>query len=147
MWSRRRPIGMRMLQRWYYRRTNRSRYGRPFGLVILLVILALYILTHIWLWIVIGLLGLAVLAVVLRAAGTTMPGSNQQQQAPPVYQPYQEEYQGYEQGLRPRAPEQEVYQEGGQQWQSPPQPKEVPYPEYEYPQAQYPDQEMPPSRR
>jgi hypothetical protein len=115
-----------------------------------MLILALFFITHSWIWFVIGGVLCAVLGSMARPILASMgyvstcgstPVANRQPQ--PYYQPEQAyrppeaPYQPYEQGYQPEQPE--TYQEGGQQHQYPPTAQ------YEEPQAQYP-QQMPPQQ-
>src|SRR6266700_1680471 len=125
----------------------RYRYGRPgggiFGLLVLLFLL-LYLFSHIWVWLVMGLIALVIVGAILRMvrAGTNyqQPPFVNYQQPPQPYQPYmgpQPQNQTYEQGYAGPPPSQDPYAEGNQQYYYPPQVSD------EQPQAQYPEQ-MPP---
>ncbi|GAC1568475.1 MAG: hypothetical protein NVS3B14_17830 [Ktedonobacteraceae bacterium] len=92
-----------------------------------------------------GLLGLGIFAAA---------HANQQQDQPPYqqYQPdlpdqppqaYQQSYQPYQQGYQPPQPAPGVFEEGGMQYEYPPQPQ--PKQEYDQPQ-EMPPQEMPPQQ-
>lgn len=141
------------------RRMNRYRYGGPasgFG-VAFLIFLGVYLLTHAWVWLLIGFVVIIVLSTMWRRSNQSWynPWQNgyqqsqpQQSEAPP--QPYQSPrdaeqfYQDYERGYQP-APH-ETYEEGGSRYQYPPQAQAPDYQRYEGPQTQYPEQ-MPPMQQ
>lgn len=139
----------------YAQRADKKRYGKPgggiFGFLVLIVCLGFYLLTHAFAWIMIGIIGLALLAVVWQVVRSGMLTSRMQnyqqppipQQPPQNYQPYQP----YQQGYQPEP--QEFYQEGGrhypQQTQQPHYPPQE-YSDYNEMKAQYPEQHTPPVR-
>lgn len=125
-------------------------YSGLYGFVWMLG-LAFCFLVGFWPWILV-VAGVSIILAALRVpimaailglgiAGASSLGNQQQ----PYYQPLQpaQPYQSYQQGYQPPAPPQETYQEGGQQYQYPPQ---QPQPQYEHPQTEYP-QEMPPQQQ
>ena len=72
------------------RRAYRYGYGRPGGRIagmVFLVLLLVFIFTHIWAWLVAGIVIVAAVAVILRLLGGGMPGTWFGSQAP--QQPYQ----------------------------------------------------------
>ena len=123
-------------------------YGAIFGSMWMLI-LALFFITHTWIWFLIGAAISALLGTFLRPilAWLITTGafglSTQTEQAPPPQQyytpplapqpPYQQGYQG------PPAQQAETYREGDRQFNYPPQPPQ----QYDAPQSQYP-QQMPP---
>lgn len=128
------PRDMRRAAKRAYK-ADKYRYGRQrggiFSLLVLIVCLAFYLLTHAWAWIMVGIIGIAVLIILVLLLRPRQFGARdayyqqpyQQSQTPPQdYQPYQEGYQP------PR--------------QYPPQynPPTQGYQDYERPRAQYPDQ-------
>jgi hypothetical protein len=127
----------------------RSVYGSLYG-ALWMLILALFFITHGWIWFVIGGVLCCVLGSMTRPILASMgyvgtcgsaPAANRQPQQyyqpEQAYRPPEAPYQPYEQGYQP--PQPETYQEGGQQHQYPPTAQ------YEEPQAQYP-QQMPPQQ-
>jgi len=112
--------------------------------------LALCFLIGFWPWILLPL-GVSIILGALYKPITTGINSTSymagpQPNQPPQYQPgYQQPPQPYQQGYQPPPPPQATgtYQEGGQQYQYPPQTKQ----EHDQPQSQHPyEQEMPPQQ-
>jgi len=139
----------------------RSIYGSMVGFFWMLI-LALFFLTHSWLWFLVGAIMSVVLGSLMRPILAVLLGiglfrvlTNQQSQPPyqppqQPYPPYQPPpYQPYQQGYQPPAQPPEAYQEEGEQYYYPAasSQQDYQYPSYssqaEMPQAQYP-QEMPP---
>ena len=115
-------------------------YGGIIGAV-WMVMLALFFITHSWLWFLVGAALSALFGTVLRPiiAGGIFGRSSQPNQPQQQYYQPPSPQQPYEQGYQPRAPQPETYQEGGQQHPYSAQPAQ----QYDAPQAQYP-QQMPP---
>jgi hypothetical protein len=138
----------RHFNRYHYRRSSGGIVG-----TVIIILIALFVITHIWPLLVMALGVLIVVALVyllLKSSifNSWLPGfqsqqrTSQQQQQQGEAEPYQapqEARRPYEQGYQP-------YQEGGRLYQYPPpsQPVSQPgTPRYDEPQAQYPEQ-MPP---
>jgi hypothetical protein len=123
-----------------------------------MLILALFFLTHSWIWFLIGAVISIILGSLLRPILTVLLGiglfrvfTNQQSQ--PVYQspqqsygnlPLQQPYQPYQQGYQSPAPQPETSQQGSTPYYYVPDPSQpdLQEPSYDMPQAQYP--QMPP---
>ena len=132
----------------------RGIYGGLYGFFWLLI-LALFFITHSWIWflvgagisVILGALARPLIAGLLGAGifGATQAGQQpyqqpyQQGQQPPYQPPYQ---QGYQPMQPPPTPG--TYEEGSQQYQYPPQ-QAQPEQQHEAPETQYP-QEMPPQQ-
>jgi hypothetical protein len=132
----------------------RGAYGGIMGFIWFLG-LAFCFLVGFWPWIlvvialsmIVGALARPIMGGLLGLGFMSMLNGQQPQQ--PIYQPppqapyqptYQPPAQDYQQGYQPPVAQGEGYQEGGNQYQYPPQSQS-----YEQPQAQYP-QEMPPQQ-
>src|SRR5205807_5437513 len=129
----------------------RYRYGRPGGGIagmVFLVLLLVFIVTHIWVWLVAGIVIVAAIAVILRLLGGGMPGTwftGPQQPYQPYQQPQppEQSYQPYEQGYQPA---QGNYQDPPQPYQNSPQSQPPADARYEEPTVKYP-QDLPPMDR
>jgi hypothetical protein len=134
----------------------RGLYGGFYGFLWMLI-LALFFITHSWIWFLVGagisaILGAfagPIMAALLGAGIFAATRNNPPYQQPyqpyqQPNQPYQQPYQPYQQGYQPPPPQPtETYQEGGQQYQYPPQQQ----PPYQQPEVQYPQQqELPPQQ-
>jgi len=121
-------------------------YGALYGFFWMLI-LALFFITGSWIVFLLGAAISVILGSLARPLLALLLGmgifsaANMMNQPPP-----QQPYQPYQGGYTP----QEMYQEGGQQYQypsqAPAQYQPPPQPQYEQPQAQYP-QEMPPQQQ
>ncbi|HEY4035124.1 MAG TPA: hypothetical protein VGL94_14285 [Ktedonobacteraceae bacterium] len=126
-----------------------------------MLILALFFLTHSWIWLLVGAIISIILGSLLRPILIVLLGINlfrifTNQQSQPVYQPSQQPYQPYEyppqqsyqQGYQPPVQQPGTYREGEVPYYYPPSSsqsdlQDPSYPsQAEMPQAQYP--QMPP---
>ncbi len=136
---------------------NPSRiYSATFGAMWMLI-LALFFITHFWVWFLVGAAISALLATFMRAIiawllASGAFGLSPQTPAPQPQQPYytpppnSQPQQPYQQGYQATpTPPPETYREGEKQYYYPPQSPQSPQPsqQYDSPQSQYP-QQMPP---
>jgi hypothetical protein len=120
----------------------RAFYGGLYPFVWLLG-LALCFLIGFWPWILLPVGACMILGALYNPITTGLSSSGYMANQPPTpqYQQQNQPYQPYQQGYQPPPPAPGAYQEGGQQYQYPPQPKQ----QYDQPQAEPPQQqEIPP---
>jgi hypothetical protein len=106
--------------------------------------LALCFLIGFWPWILLPV-GVTIILAALYSPITTGINNSGFMAVPPTNQPPPQQYQQpYQQGYQPPPQAPGTYQEGGQQYQYPPQPKQEHYQPQEQPSQQ---QEMPPQQQ
>lgn len=125
----------------------RGIYGALYPFVWLMG-LALCFLIGFWPWILIPVGACMIIGALYNPITTGLASSGfMANQAPPqTYQPYQrsnEPDQAYQAGYQGSQPAQGTYQEGGQSYQYPPQPKQ----QYDIPEAAPQQEELPPQQQ
>ncbi|HEX7737109.1 MAG TPA: hypothetical protein VF458_19850 [Ktedonobacteraceae bacterium] len=129
-------------QRRAYRRQQRYRNhsSRVGGMIIWPLAFVLFIITHSWVWVVVAVCALIILAATYYLGTLSNRRMDQpQRNNQPIYQQREQPaYQPYTQGYTPRPahPQPEIYQEGSQQYQYPSQQQQ----QYEEPMTMYPEE-------